>query len=83
MTETAEEERSGDVAARFDEIAAYLADLDVDAVWEAATESERRTLIDELIEAVHVHNDHLEVTLRGAPNLNVTLAEVGLGRQGA
>jgi hypothetical protein len=80
--ETAEELRSADVAERFDEIAAYLAEIDVDALWEAATESERRTLIDEMIEAVEVHDDHLEVTLRGAPKLNVTLAEVGLGRQG-
>ena len=45
-------------------------------------ESERRVLIDELIEAVEGHEDHLEVTVRGAPRLNVTLAEVGLGRQG-
>jgi len=52
-----------------DQIAAYLADLDVDAVWEAATKSERRTLTDEMIEAVDVH-DHLEVTVRGAPKLN-------------
>jgi len=39
-------------------------------------------LLDELLEAVHVHNDDLEVAVRGAPKLNVTLAAVGLGRQG-
>ena len=39
-------------------------------------------LIDELIEAVDVHDDHLEVTVRSAPKRNVTVAEVGLGRQG-
>ena len=35
-----------------------------------------------LIDAVDVHDDHLEVTVRGAPKRNVTLAEVGLGRLG-
>jgi hypothetical protein len=39
-------------------------------------------LIDELIETVDGHDDHLEVIVRGAPKLNVTLAEVGLGRHG-
>jgi hypothetical protein len=80
--EKAEEQRSIDVAEQFDEIATYRAEINVDALWEAATESERRVLIDEMIEAVDVHDDHLEVTVRGAPKLNVTLAEVGLGRQG-
>ncbi len=80
--ETAEEQRSVGVADQFEAIAAYLADIDVDALSEAATETERRVLIDEMIEAVDVHEDHLEVTVRGAPKLNVTLAEVGLGRQG-
>jgi hypothetical protein len=54
----------------------------VDAIWDAATESERRVLIDEMIEAIESHGDHLRVTVRGAPSLNVTLAEVGLGRKG-
>ena len=35
-------------------------------------------LIDELLETVEVHHDHLEVIVRGAPRLNVTLDEVGL-----
>jgi len=43
---------------------------------------ERRVLVDEMIEAVEVHDDHVEVTVRGAQKLNVTLAEVGLGRHG-
>jgi hypothetical protein len=79
--EAAEEQRAADVAEQFNEIAAYLAEIDVDALWEAASENERRVLIDEMIEAVDVHDDQLEVNVRGAPKLNVTLAEVGLGRQ--
>jgi hypothetical protein len=78
----AEQERAAQIREQFDAIAAYLTELDLDALWDAATESERRVLIDELIEAVEVHDDHLEVTMRGAPRLYVTLAEVGLGRQG-
>jgi hypothetical protein len=81
-TETAERERASDVHEQFEAIAAHLADLDVETLWDAATEVEQRVLIDEMIEAVEVHDDHLEVTVRGAPKLNVTLAEVGLGRQG-
>ena len=80
--EIAAEARSVDVAERFEQIAAYLADLDVEAIWEAATETERQVLVDELVEGVEVHQDHLEATVRGAPKLNVTLAEVGLERRG-
>ena len=57
---------------------ADLSDLDFDAIWDAATEQERRTLIDELIEEIEVRGDHLGVVIQGAPRLNVTLGEVGL-----
>ena len=43
---------------------------------------ERRVLVEELIEAVMVFPDHLEVRVVGAPPLNVTLAEVGLREGG-
>ena len=39
-------------------------------------------LIDELIESVDADDDYLEVIVRGAPKLNVTLAEVRLGCHG-
>jgi len=55
---------------------------DIEAIWEAATEPERRVLIDELRASVEAHGDHLEITVRGAPILNVTPAEVGLGSKG-
>jgi hypothetical protein len=38
--------------------------------------------VDELLDIAEVHEDHLEVTVRGAPRLNVTLGEVGLGKPG-
>ena len=44
----------------------------------AANESERRVLIEELVDSVTVFPDHLEVTVGGAPPLNVLYSEVGL-----
>ncbi len=73
-----EAERADEVAQRFEAVVTQLATLDLDAIWVAATESERRTLVDELIDRIEVHHDHLEVVIRGAPRLNVTLGEVGL-----
>ena len=44
----------------------------------AVTDQERRVLIEELLEAVTVYPDHLEVAVHGAPTINVLLGEVGL-----
>ena len=76
--ETREREQD-EIAARFDEVAAVLADLDLDAVWQEATAKERRVLVEELVDEVAMFEDHLEVTVSGAPRLNVRLDEVGLG----
>jgi hypothetical protein len=62
----------------FERVAATLRDLDVDQVWEAATDQERRVLIEELLDRVTVFPDHLEVTVVGAPPLAVAYGEVGL-----
>ena len=62
--------------ARFEEVAALLQDLDLDTAWDEATDPERRVLVEELVEKVAVFPDHLEVTIAGAPRLNVGLAEV-------
>jgi hypothetical protein len=82
QAEAQEQERAADVAERFEAIASYLADLDVDTIWREATEVERRVLVDELLEGVQVHEDHLEVVVRGAPRLNVAFDEVGLTKKG-
>ena len=50
----------------------------MDELWEEASEQERRVLVEELLEAVSIFPDHLEVTVAGVPRLNVTLEEVGL-----
>jgi site-specific DNA recombinase len=73
-----EEERQSELATRFEEVLTVLRDLDLDRVWEAATDQERRVLIEELVESVAIFPDHLEVQVHGAPRLNVLLSEVGL-----
>jgi hypothetical protein len=77
-----ERQQAEEVAQGFEQIAAYLAEIDVPALWDAATEDERRVLVDELLDGIEVHADHLVVTVRGALPLNVTLDEVGLKSQG-
>jgi site-specific DNA recombinase len=67
-----------DLERKFEEVAALLASLDIEAVWKEATQDERRVLVNELVEEVALFPDHLEVVVAGAPRLNVTLEEVGV-----
>lgn len=76
----AEERKLDDVARRFEDVAAVLAQLDAEAIWEAATESERRVLVEELLSEISLFPDHLEVEVAGAPRINVLFEEVGLTR---
>jgi hypothetical protein len=62
----------------FEQGAALLRDLGVEAVWGAANDGERRVLIEQLIDSVTVFPDHLEVRVGGAPPLNVLYSEVGM-----
>jgi len=73
-----ERSRLSDVAAEFEEVARILREMDVERLWAEATDLERRVLVEELVESVAMYPDHLEVTVSGAPRLNVTLEEVGL-----
>ena len=70
--------QANDVADRFEQVAQLLRELNLDDIWEAATEQEQRTLLDELVESVVVLPSHLEVAVHGAPKLNVLPEEVGL-----
>ncbi|MCW2501711.1 MAG: recombinase family protein [Frankiales bacterium] len=74
--------QADDVVQRFEEVAALLAQLNVEAVWKEATQDERRVLVHELLEEVALFPDHLEVVVSGAPRLNVTLEEVGVQNRG-
>ena len=62
-----------------DQIAAMLRSIDPTVLWEEVTDvAELRVLIEELIDAVVVYPDHLQVEVNGAPPLKVSLTEVGL-----
>jgi hypothetical protein len=67
-----------DLETRFEEIAAVLANLDIEALWEAADDRERRIIIENMVEYVAVFPDHLEVKVAGSPALHVLYSEVGL-----
>ena len=74
--------RNDDVAQHFDDVAQLLATLDVDKTWKAATDVERRVLIDEFIEEITVLPDYLDVKVHGAPPVHVLYQEVGLKESG-
>jgi site-specific DNA recombinase len=73
-----EKARHAEVSRRFDEVLGMLRELNVDEIWAEATDQERRVLVEELLDVLAIFPDHLEVTVKGAPRLNVTLDEVGL-----
>jgi len=76
--EKADEQCRSELEARFEEVAAVLQELDIERVWEVAEDGDRRVLIEELLEWVTIYPDHMEVTVAGAPPLNVLYSEVGL-----
>jgi len=55
-----------------------LSRMSIEDMWEEAAEREKRVLVGELIEKITLFPDHLEVSIAGAPKMNVTLQEVGL-----
>lgn len=75
--------RNDDLLDRFDDLAKLLDQIGIVELWANATETERRTLLDELIEHVTVLPDHLVVEAHGAPPLRVAFAEVGLKESGS
>ena len=62
MSTPLEPDKGGDprVAAGFEQIAGYLAEIDLPGLWETATDGERRVTIGELLDGIEVHADHLE-----------------------
>jgi hypothetical protein len=70
--------RDDDVTSKFDQLVTLLDRIKVSELWRAATEQERRTLLDELLAGVTVLPDRLVVEVHGAPALNVAYSEVGL-----
>ena len=74
--------RNDAVDRHFDDVAALLATLDIDRTWKAATEVERRVLIDEFIEEISVLPDYLDVKVHGAPALHIRYQGVGMKESG-
>ncbi len=74
----AEQVHADDLSTKFDQLAELLDRIDVARLWEAATDGERRKLLDELLAAVTVHPGRLVVEVHGAPPLNVAFSEVEL-----
>ncbi len=75
-------QRNDEVDRHFEDIVAVLAPPKVQRTWEAATELERRALIDEFVEEISVLPDYLHVNVHGAPPLHVRYQEVGLKESG-
>jgi hypothetical protein len=74
--------RGDDVARHFDDVAQMLAALDIERTWAAATEVERRVLLDEFLKEITVLPDYIDVNIRGAPPIHVRYQEVGLKESG-
>ncbi|MEQ1700318.1 MAG: recombinase family protein [Ilumatobacteraceae bacterium] len=66
------------LADQFEQVATMLRTMDTDAIWNAANDRERKLLVNEIIDAVIVHDDRLQVAINGAPPLTIALSEVGL-----
>ena len=67
-----------DMEARFEELAALLSTLDIETLWDAAEDHEKRVIIENMVESVIVYPDHLEIKVVGSPALHVLYSEVGL-----
>lgn len=77
-----EKMQTDDLTVKVEKLTQLLDEIDVQALWNAATETERRTLLDELLASVTVLPDRLVVEVHGAPPLAVAYPEVGLKDSG-
>ena len=66
------------LANEFEQVATMLRTMDTDAIWNAANERELKLLVNQIIEAVIVHPDRLQVAINGSPPLAIAFSEVGL-----
>jgi site-specific DNA recombinase len=67
-----------DAISKFDQGAAVLVNLDLERLWNAASPTERRTLVEDLVDSVYIYPDQITVQVAGAPPFVVALDEVGL-----
>jgi hypothetical protein len=76
--EEAQDRIRSELEMHFEQVAAILRDLDIEAVWMVAEDRERRILIEELVEWVINFPDHLQLKVTAAPAPNPLCGEVGL-----
>jgi len=73
-----EESQREEAVDKFDRVAEFLADFDVQRIWNTASATERWTLVKDLVDSVCIYPDHLTVQVAGAPPFIVALDEVGM-----
>ncbi|MGC1237909.1 MAG: recombinase family protein [Acidimicrobiales bacterium] len=67
-----------EAVSRFGRLGKILADFDIDAFWTEATKSERKVLVQDLIDEVRIYPDSISVKVAGSPPIVVMPEEVGL-----
>jgi site-specific DNA recombinase len=67
-----------EAADKFDQVAEQLASMDVERIWNEASPTERRTLVEDLVDSVFIYPDQITVQVAGAPPFVIALDEVGL-----
>ncbi len=67
-----------ELAQRVEAVATVLRSIDIAPTWDASTPAEKRILVDDLVDAIYIHPNHLGVVLEGVPPLEVLPREVGL-----
>jgi site-specific DNA recombinase len=83
VTELEQTQRTNHQAAlKFEQVTATLTELDLETLWDGASASERRILIEDLVDSINIFPDHLTVQVVGSPPILVTLQEVGLNQGG-
>jgi hypothetical protein len=55
-----------------------LTNLDIERLWRAASVTEQRTLVEDLVDSVFIYSDQITVQVAGAPPFIIGLDEVGL-----
>ena len=67
---------------KFDRVGELLANFDVQRIWDNATETERWTLVKDLVDSIFIYPDRLTVQVAAAPPFIVALGEVRLKKGG-
>lgn len=67
-------------ADEFEQVAELLTTMNIDAIWNEASRTERQSPVKDLVDSSHIYPDKPAVQVTGAPPIRVTLDEVGRRR---